>query len=100
MKVDHKSLQFIFGAKSKPSARTERWQLRLQPYNFNIIYHKGSGNISDFISRIKSLPQPSLKKDKIEDFINSITVNALPKTITLEEIKNETKKDKELVTLR
>ena len=71
-----------------------------KPYNFNIIYHKGSENISDFISRIKNLPPPSRKKDKAEDFINFITVNALPTTITLEEIKNETEKDMELVTLR
>ena len=76
------------------------WQLRLQPYNFNIIYHKGSENISDFISRIKNLPPPSREKGKAEDFNNVITANVLPKTITFEEIKNETEKDMELVTLR
>ena len=57
-------------------------------------------NISDFISRIKNLPPPISDKDKTEDFINFITVNTLPKTITLEEIINETEKDMELVTLR
>ena len=76
----------------KPSARIERWQLRLQPNNFNIIYHKGSENISDFISRIKDLLPPSSEKDKTEDFIKFIAVNASPKSITLEEIKKETEK--------
>ena len=100
VKVDHKPLQLIYGIKSKPSARIERWQLRLQPYNFNIIYRKGLENIPNFVSRIKSLPPPISKKDKTEDFINFITVNAVLKTITLEEIKNETEKDMDLVTLR
>ena len=76
----------------KPSARIKRWKLRLQPYNFNIIYHNGSENISDFISRIKYLLPPRSEKDKTEDFIKFIAVNALPKTITLEEIKKETGK--------
>ena len=95
-----KPLQLIYGIKSKPSARIERWQLRLQPYNFNIIYRKGLENIPNFVSRIKSLPPPISKKDKTEDFINFITVNAVLKTITLEEIKNETEKDMELVRLK
>ena len=48
---------------------------------------------------LKTYHHPVAKKTT-EDFINCITVNALPKTITLEEIKNETEKDMELVTLR
>ena len=80
----------------KPSARIERWQLRLQPFNFNIVYYEESENISDF----KYLPPPSSGKDKAGDFINFITMNPLLKTITLEEIKNKTEKDMDLVTLR
>ena len=95
MKVNHMPLQLVFGVRSRPSARIERWQLLLQPYKILYILY-----ISDFISRIKNLPPPSREKDKTEDFINLITLNALPKTITLEEIKNETEKDMELVTLR
>ena len=30
--IDHKPLEIIYSPKSKPSARIERWVLRLQPY--------------------------------------------------------------------
>ena len=30
--TDHKTLEFIYSMKSKPSSRLERWVLRLQPY--------------------------------------------------------------------
>ena len=36
--TDHKPLECIYSARSKPSARIERWVLRLQPYEFNVIY--------------------------------------------------------------
>ena len=32
--TDHESLKVICSRKSKPSARIERWVLRLQPYNY------------------------------------------------------------------
>ena len=32
--TDHKPLEVIYGKRSKPSARIERWVLRLQQYNF------------------------------------------------------------------
>ena len=36
--TDHKPLEVIYGNRnSKPSARIERWILRLQPYSFNVI---------------------------------------------------------------
>ena len=43
--TDHKALEAIFNnPKSKPPARIERWMLRLQPYNFRVIYRKGTFN--------------------------------------------------------
>ena len=32
--TDHQTLKTIYGPRSKPSARIERWVLRLQPYNY------------------------------------------------------------------
>ena len=41
--TDHKPLEVIYGTtRSKPSARIERWVLRLQPYHFNVIYKPGA----------------------------------------------------------
>ena len=49
---DHKPLEVIYGnPKSKPSARIERWVLRLQPYQFTVQYKPGVENPADFLSR-------------------------------------------------
>ena len=32
--TDHKPLEVIYGPRSKPCARIERWVIRLQPYDF------------------------------------------------------------------
>ena len=37
----------IYGSKSKPCARIERWVLRMQPYKFKVKYAPGSQNIAD-----------------------------------------------------
>ncbi|CAH2208327.1 jg24389, partial [Pararge aegeria aegeria] len=50
--TDHKPLETIFGPKSKPCARIERWVLRLQCYRFNIKYSPGKNNIADPLSRL------------------------------------------------
>ena len=43
--TDHKPLEVIYGStKSKPSARNERWALRLQPYSCKVIYKPGEAN--------------------------------------------------------
>ncbi len=49
--TDHKPLEVIYGsASSKPSARIERWVLRLQPYTFSVVYKPGKDNPADFLS--------------------------------------------------
>ena len=66
VRFDYRPLLYIFGPKSKTSARIERWKLRLQPYNFAIKYQIGSENISGFISRMKNLPKADFKVNKPE----------------------------------
>lgn len=36
--TDHKPLETIFGSRSKPCARIERWVVRLQSYKAKVIY--------------------------------------------------------------
>lgn len=48
--TDHKPLEVIFGRRSKPCARIERWVLRLQSYNFRVLYKPGKTNIADCLS--------------------------------------------------
>lgn len=50
--TDHKPLEVIYGKRSKPSARIERWVLRLQGYNFRVVYRSGQSNIADALSRL------------------------------------------------
>ena len=52
--TDHKPLEVIYGPRSKPSARIERWVIRLQPFDFRIVYAPGQINIADPLSREQS----------------------------------------------
>ena len=50
--IDHRPLEFIFSVKSKPSARIERWDLRLQSFDYRVKYISGTQNIADSLSRL------------------------------------------------
>ena len=52
LETDHKPLKYIYSKTSKPSARIERWVLRLQSYDFDVVYKPGSTNIADVLSRL------------------------------------------------
>ena len=49
---DHKPLEAIYGPRSKPCARIERWVLRMQPYDFHVVHIPGTQNIADPLSRL------------------------------------------------
>lgn len=54
--TDHKTLEYIFEGKyrdgKRACARVQSWDLRLQPYNFQIKHIQGANNISDVLSRL------------------------------------------------
>jgi hypothetical protein len=50
--TDHKALETIYSPKSKPPPRIERWVLRLQAFNFNVVYRTGKQMIADPLSRL------------------------------------------------
>ena len=98
--TDHKPLEIIYGTtRSKPSARIERWVLRLQPYHFKVQYKPGSENAADYLSRHPS-DKMTNKSEQTEEYISYISSNAVPKAMTLQEIAQETYTDKELQQLR
>ena len=94
---DHKPLEVIYSAKSKPSARIERWVLRLQSYDFKVVHESGKSNIADPLSRL--LPETKKEKDRI-DYVNFVVNNAIPKAMTRQEIELNSETDCELKTVR
>lgn len=102
---DHKPLEWIFNnPKSKPPARIERWSLRLQPYNYRVHYKAGKGNPADYMSRHPADVShisvgASHAEQQVEEYVNFITANAVPKAMTLNEIQEATTADPTLGTI-
>lgn len=76
LETDHKPLETIFGKKSRPCARIERWVLRLQAFNYKIVYRKGKANLADPLFRLPlHLNDKPLSEDS-ECYIRAV-VNSL-----------------------
>lgn len=45
----HQSLKYIFSTRSKLNACTSRTQIKLQGYDFIVVYKKRSTNITDYL---------------------------------------------------
>ena len=70
--VDNKAVEMIFGnPKSKPSARIERWGLRLLPFTFKIRHESGESNIADYFSR-NAINEIKNSGDSVEHYINML----------------------------
>ncbi len=101
--TDHKALEAIFNnPKSKPPARIERWMLRLQPYNFRVIYKKGTVNEADYLSRhpVTNKPRTTVEERIADNYVNFIINHTVPKSMTLQEIKDATEIDTTLKTVQ
>lgn len=97
--TDHKPLEVLFGPKSKPCARIERWVLRLQSYTFTVIYKPGKTNIADPLSRLcisESVCEP--KGD--EEYVHQVVEQARPKAIALEDITQASLNDREISNVK
>eukprot|EP00794_Sanderia_malayensis_P014704 gene14704-biopygen11798 len=101
LETDHKPLEIIYGsAKSKPCARIERWVLRLQPYDFNVKYKPGPTNHADFLSRHPATNNTGKQGKMADEYVNFILQHAIPKSMTLDEIREATDNDRVLKALR
>ena len=101
--TDHKPLEFIYSTKSKPSARIERWVLRLLPYRFNVRYIPGAQNIADPLSRLlKAQPsvKPSMRENVAEEYVRFIAETAVPKAVTIKEVISASEDDEEISVVR
>ncbi|XP_038221597.1 uncharacterized protein K02A2.6-like [Zerene cesonia] len=88
--TDHKPLEVIFGPKSKPCARIERWILRLQSYKYNVVYRPGKNNIADPLSRLCTF---SHDKGQYRDYVQDIIDYARPIAVSLKDIEEHSRID-------
>lgn len=70
--TDHKPLVWLFNAKD-PSSKIVRWRLRLEEYDYEILYKKGTSNTNaDALSRIEINECLANKKFKYPETIDSL----------------------------
>lgn len=92
--TDHRPLECIFSPRSKPSARIERWVLRLQSFDYVVKYISGKRNIADSLSRLLSRPtENSSEQNGIEDYEHSIALAATPIALFTKEIERASETD-------
>ena len=77
LETDHRPLETLFSTTSKPTARIERWLLRIQAFRFKVVYRKGSTNLADCLSRLAAHVEDHEWHDDTEVFIRRIAVEAL-----------------------
>lgn len=100
LRTDHKPLVFIFSSKSKPSARIEKWILRLQPFDFTLKHIEGKTNITDCLSKLTISKDTSNINHKSDEYIYFVSGSAVPCAMTPTEIELTSVRDEELAILR
>lgn len=98
LETDHKPLEFLFAAKSKPSARVERWVLRLQAYDKCVVYRPGKTNLADSLSRLNNGEDFGGREES--DIVRHIVAVSKPVAVSQEELVTASKEDSEFVRLR
>ncbi|XP_062541036.1 uncharacterized protein K02A2.6-like [Armigeres subalbatus] len=100
--TDHKPLEAIFGSRSKPCARIERWVVRLQSYKARVIYRPGKSNIADPISRLAITDSITGKTfdECAEHYVGWVASNALPVVLKMTEIEQASEADKAIQAVR
>lgn len=101
LETDHRPLQFIYSKRSKPSARIERWVLRLQSYQFTVEYKPGSQNIADSLSRLVNQDTERVcGRNVAEEYVYFAAKKAVPRAMTAHEIEEASAVDEELSAVR
>ena len=98
LETDHKPLERIYLRTSKPCARIDRWVLRLQGYDFKVVYRPGKTNVADALSRLNSVKQ--LDRGEEYDFIRAVVESCVPVALSPKEIEEASYNDEELCPVK
>lgn len=100
--TDHKPLETIFGPRSKPCARIERWVVRLQSYKATVVYRPGKSNIADPLSRLAITDTITGKSldEYAEHYVAWVVSNALPVALKITEIEQASEADNIIQSVR
>jgi hypothetical protein len=98
--TDHKPLEFIFSAKSRPCAQVERWILRMQSYNYVVRHIPGAKNIADSLSCLLSETGKTSETSEMEEYLRRIVDISVPIAMSNDEIERASKKDEEIDEIR
>ena len=99
LETDHKPLECIYSRTSKPSARIERWVLRLQGYQYKVIYRPGKTNIADALSRLNQTTPKDKSGEEIE-VVRMIAEESTPVALTVRDVEIASEEDAELTSVR
>ena len=103
METDHRPLEYIFKPKAsgKPApARVERWLLRLQEYDFTVIYRPGPQNLADALSRLPNKTPRSNMESCADRYVHYLAEQLTPAAMSTAEIQEQSKADPELIQVR
>ena len=98
LETDHKPLERIYSRTSKPCARIERWVLRLQGYDFKVVYRPGKTNVADALSRLNSLNQVDHGEEY--DLVRAVVESCVPAALSPKEIEEASYYDEELTIVK
>jgi len=105
LETDHRPLEHIFKPKNtgKPSPpRVERWVVRHQEYDFQVVYRPGSNNIADPLSRL-SIQVPQSNMESCTDrfvFVHFLTEQLTHTAMNTEEIREASRLYPDLTQVR
>ena len=93
--TDHKPLLHIFNSPtSQASARIDNWRLKLQSFDFEVLYSRGDLNPADYISRhLQAATQCDLIAESAEQYVNFVMTQATPKALSKDDIIKATAQD-------
>lgn len=102
--TDCKPLETIYGNINKrTSLRIERWQLRLQSYDFEIEHIKGENNIADAMSRLinsKEASEHLEEKENTELYVRNTVISMSPSAVTPRTIEEVSFSDVEIQNVK